>query len=122
MSTRIFRSPAITLLFVALAGAQIVGVAGPGMSTGALAAEPPSDPILAPLTRPELLPEAGWSWKALDADFVDSTIADVVSEFHIPGAAVSVVKNGEVAWTATYGEADTELGIPVTESTALGRR
>ena len=45
--------------------------------------------------------------------FLDSLLAQQLAENHIAGAAVAVVKDGQVLVTKGYGYADVENGIPV---------
>src|ERR1700733_12515533 len=44
-------------------------------------------------------------------------IADVMEEWKVPGLAVAVVQNGEVAFVAPYGFRDVEAGLKVTTDT-----
>ena len=46
-------------------------------------------------------------------DFLDDFIARNMEEYHIPGVAISVVKDGELFFAKGYGYADLENGIPV---------
>jgi len=45
--------------------------------------------------------------------FLDELFAQEMEEYHIAGAAVSVVKDGELFFAKGYGYADIEKGIPV---------
>ena len=45
--------------------------------------------------------------------FLDDLFAQDMEEYHIAGAAVSVVKDGELFFAKGYGYADLEKGIPV---------
>jgi CubicO group peptidase (beta-lactamase class C family) len=45
--------------------------------------------------------------------FLDDLFAKEMEEYHIAGAAVSVVKDGELFFAKGYGYADVEKGIPV---------
>jgi len=45
--------------------------------------------------------------------FLDDLIAEQMEEHHIAGAAVAVVKDGELFFTRGFGSADLENGIPV---------
>jgi CubicO group peptidase (beta-lactamase class C family) len=45
--------------------------------------------------------------------FLDELMAKDMEEHHIPGAAVSVVKDGRLFFTKGYGYADLENKIPV---------
>jgi CubicO group peptidase (beta-lactamase class C family) len=45
--------------------------------------------------------------------FLDELLAKQMAENHIPGAAVSVVKDGQLFFAKGYGYADLEKGIPV---------
>lgn len=48
---------------------------------------------------------------------VDALMQRVMAAGHIPGAAVAVVRDGNVVTLATYGVATSELGVPVTPDT-----
>ncbi len=48
---------------------------------------------------------------------LDMRISEVMSEYHIPGVAACAIKNDEVVWMKTYGYADLEQNIPVTNDT-----
>ena len=50
-----------------------------------------------------------------DSDFVDRLLADYSG--NRPGAAVMIIKDGEILLDKTYGLADVEAVIPVTDST-----
>lgn len=53
--------------------------------------------------------------------FLDDLLAQEMEEYHIAGAAVSVVKDGELFFAKGYGYADLENGIPVDpEQTLFG--
>ncbi len=45
--------------------------------------------------------------------FLDELLASQMEEYHIPGAAISVVKDGQLFFTKGYGYADLERVIPV---------
>ena len=46
--------------------------------------------------------------------FLDSLLAQELEEYHIAGAAVSVVKDGKLFFTKGYGYADIEKKFPLT--------
>ena len=46
-------------------------------------------------------------------DFVDDFFAKKMSEHHVPGAAVIIVKDGSVLFSKGYGYANIENDIPV---------
>jgi CubicO group peptidase (beta-lactamase class C family) len=53
--------------------------------------------------------------------FLDGLLAKEIEEYHIAGAAVSVVKDGKLFFAKGYGYADIEKGIPVDpEQTVFG--
>jgi CubicO group peptidase (beta-lactamase class C family) len=112
MSTKILTSRCLATLPIL---ALLIGIAPvPRVS----AAPPAADPLLIPPSFPSPVPPAA-SWKSLDADQLDSTITSAVDTYHIPGAAVCVVKDGAVVWSHSYGYADVELEVPVTDSTVF---
>ncbi len=53
--------------------------------------------------------------------FFDGTIPGQLAAGHIPGAAVSVVKDGELVFSGGYGLADTDRQIPVAAERTLFR-
>jgi len=53
--------------------------------------------------------------------FLDELMATQMEEYHIPGAAVSVVKDGELFFAKGYGYADLEDQIPVDPERTLFR-
>jgi CubicO group peptidase (beta-lactamase class C family) len=53
--------------------------------------------------------------------FLDGLLAQEMEEFHIAGAAVSVVKDGKLFFAKGYGYADIEKGIPVDPEQTLFR-
>jgi CubicO group peptidase (beta-lactamase class C family) len=48
---------------------------------------------------------------------LDSFIVAKMNQYHIPGLAASIVKDGEVYWTGAFGFANIENSIEVTDST-----
>jgi CubicO group peptidase (beta-lactamase class C family) len=48
---------------------------------------------------------------------LERLIAEVMEEWKVPGLAVAVVQNGEVAFAAPYGFRDIEAGLKVTADT-----
>jgi len=53
--------------------------------------------------------------------FFDAFLADQMAEAHIAGAAVAVVKDGELFFSKGYGYADVEHGVTVDPQTTLFR-
>ena len=53
------------------------------------------------------------------ADALDDKIKAIMSERHIPGAAVAVVQNGKVVRMKGYGVATLEFNVPVTTETVF---
>ena len=51
------------------------------------------------------------------ADQVDAYIAARMSELHIPGLSLAVVRDGKIVKLRGYGSANLELGVPVTVAT-----
>jgi hypothetical protein len=56
---------------------------------------------------------------AARADSTDEYIARAMKEFHLPGLALLVVRDGQVVKAAGYGFADVERKIPVTPETVF---
>jgi CubicO group peptidase (beta-lactamase class C family) len=52
-------------------------------------------------------------------DKLDELVPQLLKENDVPGAAVALVRDGEVAWSAGYGLADRERGVPVTADTVF---
>lgn len=53
------------------------------------------------------------------ADKVDDYVRAQLQERHIPGAAVAVIKNGQIVKAAGYGLASVEFNVPATEETVF---
>ncbi|MEZ0207501.1 serine hydrolase [Ideonella sp.] len=47
------------------------------------------------------------------------SLAERMRHYGVPGVTLTVVNNGSIAWTRTYGLADREAGTPMTASTLL---
>lgn len=90
----------------AMAGALTVPVFHPSMSSAATADT--SSRCVAPggesLTR-----------------FFDGTVPELLRDSHIPGVVVSVVSGDSLAFTAGYGQADLERGVPASAERTLVR-
>jgi len=85
----------VLLSLIAPAMAQENGVASDGKApTAPLQGQGPTDPI------------------ELEA-FLDELVGREMEEYHIAGAAVSVVRGGELFFAKGYGYADLENGLPV---------
>lgn len=50
-------------------------------------------------------------------DYLDDRVPDLLARYDVPGACIAVVRDGEVAWTRAYGEADREADRPTTTDT-----
>jgi CubicO group peptidase (beta-lactamase class C family) len=50
---------------------------------------------------------------------LESLIAEAMEEWKVPGLAVAVVRNGEVALVGAYGLRDVEAGLPVATRTTI---
>ena len=50
-------------------------------------------------------------------DTLDANILEVMSDSHIPGVAACAVKDGEIVWVRTYGYANLDQSISVTNDT-----
>jgi len=53
--------------------------------------------------------------------FFDQLVPQQLDEFHIPGAAIAVVKDGELVFSQGYGSADLDQGRPVVADRTLFR-
>lgn len=58
--------------------------------------------------------------KELEA-FIDPLLAELMQEYHIPGAVFCLVKDGEILFTKGYGFADLENRKPVVPDRTLFR-
>ncbi len=56
---------------------------------------------------------------AQDSDWIQQYIANQSSKFHVPGGAVAVVMDGQIAYAEGFGFADLENQIPATASTVF---
>ena len=50
---------------------------------------------------------------------VDSTTPALLEDFAVPGAAVALIRHGEVVWSRGYGFADVSSGTPMTPETVF---
>ncbi|HXI11845.1 MAG TPA: serine hydrolase domain-containing protein [Thermoanaerobaculia bacterium] len=57
------------------------------------------------------------SFTTASADQVDAYIAARMSELHLPGLSLAVVRDGRIVKLQGYGSANLELGVPVTVAT-----
>ncbi len=67
-----------------------------------------------------LMPPEGWDYARsvrMDPAALDSSITSIMDTCHIPGVAACVVKDGQVAWSGSYGWANIEDSIEVQDST-----
>ncbi len=55
----------------------------------------------------------------LDATALDSVIVETMELYHIPGMAACIVKDGQIVWHESYGYADVEQNIEVTDATVF---
>jgi len=51
------------------------------------------------------------------SSILDEYIQEEMEEEYFPGTATVIVKNGEIVWIQSYGFADIENNIPVSDST-----
>lgn len=56
---------------------------------------------------------------AARADVIDDYVRERMRQLRLPGVAVAVVRNGAVVTTRVYGDANLELGVPVTADTVF---
>jgi CubicO group peptidase (beta-lactamase class C family) len=105
--TRWRLGPRRLLEFVVACGGVVLlagAVAVPGVS-----AAPPATPRVTP--------------RALDlgslTDRLDRELPGWLSRSQVPGAAVALVRDGQVAWTGGYGQADPARRVPVTPETVF---
>src|SRR5262245_9825080 len=47
----------------------------------------------------------------------DAAVQALMTQFHVPGVGIAVVKDFKIAWARGYGTADVETGAPVTTDT-----
>ena len=50
---------------------------------------------------------------------LDEYIQSEMEESHFPGTTTVIVKDGEIVWIQSYGFADIENNIPVSDSTQI---
>lgn len=50
-------------------------------------------------------------------DYLDERLPLLMDRYDVPGAALAVVRDGELAWSGAYGYADLEAGRPMTVDT-----
>jgi CubicO group peptidase (beta-lactamase class C family) len=47
----------------------------------------------------------------------DATVQDLLTQFHVPGVSIAVIKNFQIDWAKGYGVADAASSVPVTADT-----
>ncbi|PRY01482.1 serine hydrolase domain-containing protein [Allonocardiopsis opalescens] len=97
-------SPPARTAAVAALTAVLLGLAAPAAQAAAPSgtAEPVAEPTAAAVE-----------------DFLDRRVPELLAEFEVPGAAVSVVAGGEQVFAGGYGTADPATGRPVEAGTAF---
>jgi CubicO group peptidase (beta-lactamase class C family) len=50
---------------------------------------------------------------------MEQVLPQLLEEYQVPGAALALVRDGEVAWSRGYGLADKEQNVPVTDDTVF---
>ncbi len=63
-------------------------------------------------------PEIPNNWQSFTSQ-LDSTIPQLMQRYHVPGAAVALVHDGEMVWTKGYGQANLATQTPVTSETVF---
>ena len=48
---------------------------------------------------------------------LDTLAAEAMAEWQVPGLAIAIVRDGEMALLKAYGQRDVEAGLPVTTET-----
>jgi CubicO group peptidase (beta-lactamase class C family) len=104
----LIKKPLIKSLMIMLALVLLLSIATPAIAQDGNAAAVPSN-VQSPTDPTEL--EA----------FLDELFAKQMEEYHIAGAAVSVVKDGKLFFAKGYGYADLEKGIPVDSEQTMFR-
>src|SRR5438132_32798 len=51
--------------------------------------------------------------------WLDKHVPELLSQYRVPGAAISLIEDGRVKWTKGYGFADIEKREPVTDRTVF---
>ena len=83
---------------------------------------PPRTTVAAPATATPPAPgAASLSDTAALGAFLDGTFAPYIDELHIPGAVVTVVKDGRVLYAKGYGYQNVDKKTPVSPATSLFR-
>ena len=67
------------------------------------------------------LPAAGQksSKAAVDLSRIDPVVTAMMAEWHVPGLALGVIKDGKVVYAKGYGYRDVEAKLPVTPRTLM---
>ena len=89
----------------------MVGVAGCGGTAAAPFGEPPKDTTAGPPVESDSIPVIGLASPGMAS--YDRIIPALMREYHIPGGAVAVVRDGKLVFAHGYGWADVEDGVAV---------
>ncbi len=55
----------------------------------------------------------------VDTSAIDSLITLILEDYHVAGVSTSVIRNNNIVWNRSYGFANIEKWIPVTDTTAF---
>jgi len=92
---------------------SLVALLTAGSTTAVVAGENATTPTRDVLSVPQQQQGGGPTDPAELEAFLDELMAEQMEELHIAGAAISVVKDGELFFAKGYGYADLENGTPV---------
>jgi CubicO group peptidase (beta-lactamase class C family) len=111
----------LALSVVGACVALLLAAIAPAVASLAAAPQPSAAPTTTQVARVNDIPMDGPSDPAELASFLDGVLGQQLGAYHIPGATVSVVKDGKVIFAKGYGSADVATGTPVRADATLFR-
>ncbi|HSL45052.1 MAG TPA: serine hydrolase domain-containing protein [Anaerolineales bacterium] len=119
MSSRILKTR-LNALFIMMASALIVSAFAPALILGSeqtVSVESSRSEASAPAVFMRNGPTDPEEFEA----FLDPLVTDLMNTNHIPGGAITVVKDGQIFFAKGYGYADLERSTPATADTTIFR-
>ena len=110
----------LSALLILLASALIVSAFAPSITIGSEQAVKEEAPRVQPLAPSEVM-FAGPTDPEEFETFLDPLVTELMDANHIPGAAITVVKDGQIFFAKGYGYADVERGTAATADTTIFR-
>lgn len=78
-----------------------------------------SQPDVSSTPNPAFVPDLEDTSTAAFTQQLNEVVPSLLDGHHVPGAAIALVRHGEMVWVQGYGLADTETEVPVTTETVF---